>query len=554
MEPRAIINSFLKTHCPEEELRDALFNAASAAHDLGWTFMDASFQLGEKAREDGLDKEEAEAILRRAFSKERRRIERRDSAEPGAPVAPARTESSDALDLDAESRELLQSRRIDPEALSIPWPTDDWRKDLVKLLQSAFQPDETIDFKITNTPKASREKVSTIVEQSDSINKIMRSLDGPDGALLAINASSGGENAKDESWRYRYAVIDSARMTLSKQLAYYKALNLPCAALINTGANSVQAWVRIEATDSAEYAERVEFLYSTLEEHGFRADPANKSPIHMVRMPGVLRQGKQQYLIGLAQGAKGWNEWKEWVNYCLDGKPLIELASYHDQPPAMDSKIVEDILRAGQFLLFSAPPKSGKSLALLDLALSVCHGTEWLGFATTRADALLVNFDLTKTALINRLHLIGTSKNLPANTNKLGVLNLRGTNLAPIEMAHLIVKRIQGARKLEDHDYRLVVLDPISAVLHALRTSRNSADVHQIILQMVDIIVAGTGAAVIGALSENEIPHLQLHSDGLLQLTPVEERPGTFQMSGQFREFPTLTARECSWRYPRFVV
>lgn len=552
MEPRAIINSFLKTHCPEEELRDALFNAASAAHDLGWTFMDASFQLGEKASEDGLDKEEAEAILRRAFSKERRKVERRDSID-GQPITTP-ISSSDSLDLDAESRELLQSRRIDPEALSIPWPSDDWRKDLVKLLQVAFEPDETIDFKITNTPKATREKVSTIVGQADNINKIMRSLDGPDGALLAINASTASENAKDDSWRYRYAAIDSTRMSLSKQLAYYKALNLPCVALVNTGANSVQAWVRIEALDSAEYAERVDFLYSTLEEHGFKADHANKSPIHMVRMPGVLRQGKQQYLIGLAQGAKSWAEWKEWVNYCLDGKPLVELASYHDQPPAMEPKIIDDVLRTGQFLLFSAPPKSGKSLALLDLALSVCHGNEWLGFGTARSDTLFVNFDLTKTALINRLHLVGSSNGSAANTSKLGILNLRGTNLSPLEIAQLVVKRIQGARKLEEHDYRLVILDPLSAVLHALRSARGSTESHQLILQMMDLIVAGTGAAVVGAMSENEIPHLHLHSDSLLQLTPVEERPGTFQMSGQFREFPTLVARECSWRYPRFIV
>lgn len=551
MEPRAIINSFLKTHCPEDELRDALFNAASAANDLGWTFMDASFQLGEKAHEDGLDKEEAEAILRRAFSRERRKAER-VSPDPATPSA--RQPSGETLELDAESRELLQSRRIDPEALSIPWPTDDWRKDLVKLLQAVFQPEETIDFKITNTPKASREKVATIISQSDSINKIMRSLDGPDGALLAVNASTGGDAPKDDSWRYRYAVVESSRMTLSKQLAYYKALNLPCAALINTGANSVQAWVRIDALDSAEYSERVEFLYTTLDEHGFRADPSNKSPTHMVRMPGVLRQGKQQYLIGLSQGARGWSEWKEWVNYCLDGKPLVELASYHDQPPALDAKVIDEVLRAGQFLLFSAPPKSGKSFALIDLALSVCNGTDWMGFATTRTDTLLVNFDQTKTALINRLHLVGSTAGKAANSSRLGILNLRGTNLAPLEIAHLIVKRIQGARKLEAHDYRLVVLDPLSAVLHAQKSVRSSNDIHQIILQMTDIIIAGTGAAVIGAVSDHEIAHLDLHSDGNLQLTPVEERPGAYQISGQFREFPTLIARECSWRYPRFVV
>ena len=362
---RKILNEFIKTKFSDQnELKKELFKAGVAALDEGWTFMDATFQLGGKARDEGLSADEVETILRNAFSEEKRRTEREEEqkaaaaqaqaaaqpaaqqsaqAQPGvAPVAPGYAamgptvispisatmmQQMIALGLDNQSLELLQNFKIDPEALSSPWPAPDWRMDFAKLLAATFKPDETIEFKISNTPKGSRELVSNIIGQDEALKKIMKQLDSPDGALLTINAvGSGSADAADESWRYRYVVVDNPKMTLAKQLAYYKALNLPCAALVNTGANSVQAWIKIEAPDQEEYNERVDFLFQTLESQGFKVDEGNRNPNQMVRMPGVLRNGKQQYLIALEQGAKNFTEWREWAEYSLDGKPLIELA------------------------------------------------------------------------------------------------------------------------------------------------------------------------------------------------------------------------------------
>ena len=115
-------------------------------------------------------REESESIIRRAFASEKRTKERApDSSE--APVimstqaSPSVAHASPtfaagmipldqvlAMGLDTQSIELLQNHRIDPEALSIPWPATDWRKDLAKLVEIAFHPDETIDFKMSNTP------------------------------------------------------------------------------------------------------------------------------------------------------------------------------------------------------------------------------------------------------------------------------------------------------------------------------------------------------------------------------------------------------------------
>ena len=568
---RKTINQFLKSKYSGNELKSELFKAGEAAQMEGWTFMDASFQLGGVARDNGLAPDEVEQILRRAFSTEKRAAERVEEKpkevheEPApAPIQPtiispmpAGMFSMDqmlAMGLDTQSLTLLQNHKIDPEALSIPWPSHDWRKDLAKLLEAEFEPDETIEFKISDTPKCTAEKVSNIVGQDAAITKIMKSLDGPEGALICVNATKGGADAGDESWRYRYAVIDNPKMSLAKQLAYYKALNLPCAALVNTGANSVQAWIKIGANDREEYDERIDFLFKTLDSQGFKVDSSNRSPTMMARMPGVLRGGKQQYLIGTEQGAKNFKEWKEWVEYSLDGKPLIELASDSEEPPKKDASIIENMLRAGEFFLFQAPPKSGKSLALMDMALSICYGEDWFGNSTSSNDVLFINFELTKSVFLNRLHLLGNKRGLNASTPKFGFLNLRGTALSPLETAQLIAKRIEGAKKLENHDYRVVVIDPISAVLHNPKSMRLTGSPHQILMQMVDTIIALTGCAVVTACNNDEYPYLESRADSVISLSPVEGGLNLFQINGSFREFPKMLARECSWIYPRFLV
>ena len=591
---RKILNEFIKAKFSDpNELKKELYKAGVAALDEGWTFMDASFQLGGKARDEGLSPDEVETILRNAFSEEKRRTEREEeqkvaaqaaaapapaaapqpSAAPSAmsptmsapsvapmgqtiisPISASMMQQMIALGLDNQSLELLQNFKIDPEALSIPWPAPDWRKDFAKLLAATFKPDETVEFKISNTPNSSCELVSNIIGQDEALKKIMKQLDSPDGALLTINAVKSSEDATDESWHYRYVVVDNPKMTLAKQLAYYKALNLPCAALVNTGANSVQAWIKIEAHDLDEYNERVNFLFQTLESQGFKVDDGNRNPDQMVRMPGVLRNGKQQYLIALEQGAKNFTEWQEWAEYSLDGKPLIELASDSEVAPKKDATIIENVLRAGEFFLFTAPPKSGKSLALMDMALSICYGEDWLGNTTNENDVLFINLELTKSVFLNRLFLLGERRRLQANTSKFGFLNLRGTALTPLEIAQLIAKRIQGAKRLENHNYKVVVIDPISAVLHNPKSSRLSGSPHQILMQMIDSIIALTGCAVVTSTNINEYPYLEARADSVLSLSPVEGSLNTYQINGSFREFPKTLAKECSWIYPRFIV
>lgn len=574
--PKVVINRFLKESHSPSEIKEALFHAAEAAQAEGWTFMETSFQLGGKAKDEGLAAEEVEGLIRRAFSAEKRSAER--EAQPAAPTtqaaapqaAPAISQPINAapaaaaavmidprfamMGLDTQSIELLQNHRIDPEALSIPWPSADWRKDLAKLLNALFEPEETISFKMSNTPEASQEKVSTIIAQEDTLRKIMKSLDGPEGALIGVNAVAPEEGAKDEKWRYRYVVVDSPKMLLAKQLAYYKALNLPCAALINSGANTVQAWVKINANDKDEFNERVDFLYKTLEDQGFKVDSSLKRPDAMVRMPGVLRSGKQQYLIALDQGAKNFTEWQEWVEYSLDGKPLIESANDSIEPPKQEELVIEDVLRAGELMLFTAPPKAGKSFAMLNLALSICNGIPWFGNATKEHDVLYINFEQSRSAFLNRLHFIASQLGVAASTEKLGFLNLRGTTMSPLEMAQFIAKRVQGAKKLENHDYKAIIIDPVASILHSPKATRlNGGTPEQTLMQMLDSITSLTGCAVITTANTKELPYLADRADSHIELLPVDGCPNIYQVNGYFRNFQKPFARECSWMFPQFT-
>jgi len=536
VDQKQIIYNYQKNCFSPEEAREALFRAAVAANEENWTYMDTIFQLGDKALEDGLDRETIEQTIRKAFARERRGRDRRSEAED--------TATRGRLDLDAESRQLLESRRIDPDALAIPWPSDDWRRDLIKLLSEAFNPKDVIEFKLAGTPETHRETVENILSQEAIITKIMKNLDGEDGALIGINAVASG-NARDDSWRFRYALVDSQRMNLSKQLAFYKALNLPCIALINSGANTAQAWVRIEAADAAEYTERVDYLYNILEENGFKADHSLKSPNQLARMPGVLRQGKQQYLIGLNEGAKNWKEWKEWVEYCLDGNPLVELASYHTHVPTPDETLVEEVLRCGHFLILTGPRQCGKSLTLIDLALSLCYGVEWMGNHTNDSDVLYVNFDLTKAAFLQRLRAVAAQRELEPATARLGILHLRGFTLSATEMAEFLIRRVEGARKYEQRKYQTIILDPAMALLCNISPAE--------LQQMINAIIARTGSAIVMACTPQEFEAGAYQPDALLELRPVENRPNAFQLFGSFKEFPPLSPRECWWKYPHFI-
>lgn len=125
---------------------------------------------------------------------------------------------------------------------------------------------------------------------------------------------------------YRHALIeadpDGADAMTADQLDADKArqldlitrLQLPCAAIVDSGHKSVHAIVRVDAADAKEYKERVEWLHMFCNANGLPCDAADKNPSRMSRLPGAMRGDHLQRLIATDAGAPSWDTWRAWVD------------------------------------------------------------------------------------------------------------------------------------------------------------------------------------------------------------------------------------------------
>ena len=86
-------------------------------------------------------------------------------------------------------------------------------------------------------------------------------------------------------------------MPIEQQNAVMRELELPIAVLVYSGGKSVHAIVKIDAPNYDEYRRRVDFLYKVCKESGLDIDKQNRNPSRLSRMPGVMRNGKKQFII-----------------------------------------------------------------------------------------------------------------------------------------------------------------------------------------------------------------------------------------------------------------
>ena len=87
------------------------------------------------------------------------------------------------------------------------------------------------------------------------------------------------------------------------------ALALPIAAMVTSGGKSIHAIVHIDASNAAEYRDRVEMLYTILANKGMVVDTQNKNPSRLSRLPGCIRGNNKQTLVGTNFGYANWTEW-----------------------------------------------------------------------------------------------------------------------------------------------------------------------------------------------------------------------------------------------------
>lgn len=134
------------------------------------------------------------------------------------------------------------------------------------------------------------------------------------GAWMRFNpvseVGSGADGAPTDAdvKAYRFMLIEHDSMALPTQLAFIAKLNLPIAALLLSGGDSVHAWVRLDAETREHYDSLVVRILTMLAPFGY--DQANKNPSRLSRLVGATREiGASgdgiQRLIYLNPKAKG---------------------------------------------------------------------------------------------------------------------------------------------------------------------------------------------------------------------------------------------------------
>lgn len=368
---------------------------------------------------------------------------------------------------------ILQDGWVEDQDIKEPGAEWDPVQDLITYLQTIFQSTENVGYVTDvyqNEDRLSPKKGCWDRTAGQLLEELRRSRDigavfgDPNphaGAWIRFNPLDGNGIKNENVTDFRFALVESDSLPLSKQNALIRELELPVACLVYSGGKSIHAIVRIDAPDYQEYRRRVEYLYKVCDKNGLKVDTQNKNPSRLSRMPGVTRDGHKQFLIATNIGKATWEEWQEWTEEINDDLPDLEdiTEAMQDLPPLADP-LIDGILRKGHKLLLAGPSKAGKSFAMIELAISISQGTKWLGFNCAKGRVLYVNLELDRASCLHRFDDIRKSLQLPPGALAgIDIWNLRGKTLPLKKLAPKLVRR--GKKK----GYDLVIIDPLYKIM-----------------------------------------------------------------------------------------
>lgn len=393
------------------------------------------------------------------------------------------------------------------EGAPVPTPSDaEWDpiRELTSYLRALFDEDDHVGYVVRSFERDGRWIPADKGVYTRTAGELIRDLErcggdmgavlgdwSPDaGAWVRFNPLDGRGVRNANVEEFRYALVESDSLPREMQLAIIRELELPCAAVVDSGGKSIHAIVRIGARDYDEYRRRVDRLYEVCRKNGLEPDGQNKNPSRLSRMPGVRRGRRKQHLIATSCGKASWDEWWEWIQEAQDDLPDPEgLADVWDDMPDLAPPLIDGVLRRGHKMLLAGPSKAGKSFALIELCCAIAEGREWLGWRCARGKVLYVNLELDRASALHRFRDVYASLGWePAHLASIDVWNLRGKAVPMDRLAPKLIRR--AARR----GYDAVVIDPIYKVITG---DENSADQMAAFCNQFDLIASQLGCAVV---------------------------------------------------------
>lgn len=374
---------------------------------------------------------------------------------------------------------------------------------LVKYLETLFEASENVGYVTTswerdgrhlptkgNWDRTAGELIQLLNKCNGDIGSVLGDYQPEVGAWIRFNPLDG-QGVKDANVTdYRFALVESDGVDIDKQNAIIRELELPVACLVHSGKKSLHAIVRIDAGSYEEYRKRVDYLYDVLKRNGLKVDTQNRNPSRLSRMPGVMRNGRKQFLADTNIGKENWAEWQEWIEGINDDLPEPEsMAAAWDNLPELSPPLIENVLRQGHKMLLAGPSKAGKSFALIELCCSIAEGEKWLGWQCAQGKVMYVNLELDRASCLHRFRDVYQSLGwFPDNLANIDIWNLRGKSVPMDRLAPKLIRRAQKK------NYIAIVIDPIYKVITG---DENSADQMAHFCNQFDRVCTELGAAVI---------------------------------------------------------
>ena len=262
-----------------------------------------------------------------------------------------------------------------------------------------------------------------------------------------------------------------------------------------------------------------------------------------------VSQGQLQWVVSTQQTAR---------------KPLPKIRTAADlvvANPPMPRELIEGVLHQGLKGVLASSSKAGKTWLLLDMALSVASGLDWIKFKTQKSKVLVINFEIPEPFLLSRINLL-TSKKAEMGQHDLGNLHLwtlRGFNSGFADLMEEIVRTIR------DQKYGLVIIDPVYKGL-AGADENKAGDVAALCNEFESLCVE-TGAAVVYAHhfskgnKANQHPIDRMSGSGVfgrdadsIILLTDHEKPDCYTVELVLRNLPRVEPFVAQWEFPLMLL
>jgi RecA-family ATPase len=368
----------------------------------------------------------------------------------------------------------------------------------IDFLRLAFKPGELVCINNETAERGGKETIvghgnfRTIEEWGERFTDYGENmLDGSVGCWIRINPFKTGTTEGDDKSvsDYRNLLVEFDSRPKSEQWKIYKESDLPIRYVIDSGGDSLHAWIAVNAKTAGEFKERQQAVYGYLSE--YLDDRGNKNPSRYSRLPGVERREKGAYQALIAEniGATSWSEWEESVSD--DGLPeFVDLANLFETDIPEPKHVIKDCIRKGEVGSLVGATKTNKTWTTMELALEVIRGGKFLKWEANRGRVCYVDTELPDFVFKDRMQKIAAAKNIEVDKGDIDNLLLRGSGITSIDkLAPALIKRLKGK------EYDLIIIDSIYFLLGD-REENSNEDIASLgsVLQK---IAKETGAAII---------------------------------------------------------